>query len=60
MDDMDNPEQEPTSVAEQGPAEELAAIQPAPGSYWATYEIVQRTPEEVRRGEAPPTSGRIR
>lgn len=57
---MENLEQKPTPVPEQGVAEELAAIQPEPGSYWATHEIVQRSPEEVRRGEAPAYVRRIR
>ena len=60
MDDMDSPEQQPTPVPEQGLAKELAAIRPAPGSYWATHEIVQRGPKEVRRGEAPAYVRRIR
>lgn len=60
MNDTDNPAQPTTPMPEQGLAEKLAAIEPAPGSYWATHEIVQRSPEEVRRGDAPAYVRRIR
>ncbi|WP_158226942.1 hypothetical protein [Amycolatopsis vastitatis] len=56
---MQSLEQKPTPAPEQGLAEELADPQPAPGSYWATHEIVRRTPEEIRRGEAPAYVRRI-
>ncbi|GAB3167522.1 hypothetical protein GCM10027258_92990 [Amycolatopsis stemonae] len=60
MDDLDKSEQRPTPPPEPSPAEELAAVQPEPGSYWATHEIVRRSPEEVRRGEAPAYVRQIR
>ena len=59
MDDLESPERQPMPAPEQGLAEKLADIQPAPGSYWATHEIVQRSPEEIRRGEAPAYVRRI-
>jgi hypothetical protein len=55
---MGNPAQQPTP--EESLAEKLAAVQPEQGSYWATHEIVRRSPEEVRRGEAPAYVRRIR
>jgi hypothetical protein len=59
MDDMRSLVQQPTPAPEQTPAEELAGPEPAPGSYWATHEIVRRSPEEIRRGEAPAYVRRI-
>uniref|UniRef100_UPI003F49555B hypothetical protein n=1 Tax=Amycolatopsis sp. CA-151526 TaxID=3239921 RepID=UPI003F49555B len=60
MDDMDDMEPRPASAPEERLAEKLAGVEPAPGSYWATHEIVHRSEAEVRRGEAPAYVRRIR
>ncbi|WP_410597819.1 hypothetical protein [Amycolatopsis sp. lyj-23] len=60
MDEMENPGHPPTPASKQGLAAELAAVEPMPGSYWAMHEIVRRSPDEVRRGEAPAYVRRIR
>ncbi|VVJ22751.1 Uncharacterised protein [Amycolatopsis camponoti] len=57
---MENPGHPPVPASEQGQAAKLAAIEPMPGSYWAMHEIVKRSPDEVRRGEAPAYVRRIR
>jgi hypothetical protein len=53
MEDSEFPAQPPTPTPEEGQPETPAATEPAPGSYWAMHEIVRRSPEEIRRGEAP-------